>query len=88
MPTLPVDRQALVITTIHAGLDTELLSTVSGHLHHRIFLLLLLLPHKLVQLMAFLEWTFTALVISEYSILRHTEKSQQVIRNLTPTLTT
>lgn len=38
--------------------------------------------------MAFLEWTFTALVISEYSILRHTEKSQQVIRNLTPTLTT
>lgn len=86
MPTLPVDRQALVITTTHAWLDTELLSTVSGHLHHRIFLLLL--PHKLVQLMAFLEWTFTALVISEYSILRHTEKSQQVIRNLTPTLTT
>lgn len=38
--------------------------------------------------MTFLEWTFTALVIPKYSILRHTEKSQQVIRNLTPTLTT
>lgn len=87
MLTLLLDRQVLVITTTHAWLDTKLLSIVSGHLHHRIFLRLLL-PHKLVQLTTFLEWTFTALVIPKYSILRHTEKSQQVIRNLTPTLTT
>lgn len=33
--------------------------------------------------MTFLEWTFTVLIIPEYLILKHIEKAQQVIRNLT-----